>query len=106
MVESLKGFFKEVIRKREVRLLNLEEPSGLYRSLICAPLMIRNKVFALIFHSRILGVADSFDAMTTDRPYRKALKTDEAIGELQRNRNIQFDKNIVDAFIESGVVNS
>ncbi|MBE9503801.1 MAG: response regulator [Proteobacteria bacterium] len=269
MVESLKGFFKEVIRKREVRLLNLEEPGGLYRSLICAPLMIRNKVFALItvtsrdttcsfthkdlsymlnitartslhlenkllyesffgsimdtfeslvqsihardhyterhsqsvtkfalntaramncsayeieslkissmlhdvgkiaipdhillkpghltneeyeiikthptigenilrsialfederkiirhhherwdgkgypdglsgknipFHSRILGVADSFDAMTTDRPYRNALKTDEAIGELQRNRNIQFDKNIVDAFIHT-----
>ncbi|RZB34897.1 MAG: hypothetical protein SRB1_00665 [Desulfobacteraceae bacterium Eth-SRB1] len=51
------------------------------------------------FLSRILSVADSFDAMTTDRPYRKALKTDEAIGELQRNRNIQFDKNVVDAFI-------
>ena len=267
MVESLEDFFKKVIRKRDVRLLNSKEPNGLYRSLICAPLMIRNKVFALItvtsgdttfsftqkdlsymlnitaraslhlenkllyesffgsimdtfeslvqsihardhytekhsqsvtkhaldtarvmncsayeieslkissllhdigkiaipdhillkpghltdeeyetiknhpaigesilrsialfederkiirhhherwdgkgypdglsgenipFHSRILAVADSFDAMTTDRPYRKALKTDEAIGELQRNRNIQFDKNVVDAFI-------
>jgi putative nucleotidyltransferase with HDIG domain len=51
------------------------------------------------FHSRMLGVADSFDAMVTDRPYRKALKTDEAIAELQRNRNIQFDKNVVDAFM-------
>jgi len=58
------------------------------------------------FLSRILSVADSFDAMTTDRPYRKALKTDEAIGELKRNRNIQFDKNVVDAFIGSGVMNS
>lgn len=269
MVESLKGFFKEVILKREVRLLNSEDPKSLYPSLICAPLMIRNKVFALItvtsrdttcsfthkdlsymlnittrtslhlenkllyesffgsimdtfeslvqsihardhyterhsqsvtklalntaramncsayeieslkissmlhdigkiaipdhillkpshltneeykiikthpaigenilrsialfederkiirhhherwdgkgypdrlsgenipFHSRILGVADSFDAMTTDRPYRKALKTDEAIGELQRNCNIQFDKNVVGAFIHT-----
>lgn len=51
------------------------------------------------FLSRILSVADSFDAMITNRPYQKALKTDEAIGELKRNRNIQFDKDVVDAFI-------
>lgn len=51
------------------------------------------------FLSRILSVADSFNAMTTDRPYQKALKTDEAICELQRNSNIQFDKNVVNAFI-------
>ncbi len=267
MVESLKAFFKEAIRKRDALLLNSKEPNGLYGSLICAPLMIRNKVFALItvtsrdnsynftqkdlsymlnitakaslhlenkllyesffcsimdtfeslvhsihvrdhyterhsqsvtklaldtaramncsaceieslkissllhdigkiaipdhillkpdhltdeeyeiiknhpaigenilrsialfederkiirhhherwdgkgypdglsgenipFSSRILSVADSFDAMTTDRPYRKGLETDEAMGELQRNRNIQFDKDVVDAFM-------
>lgn len=267
MVESLKGFFKEVARKRNPLLLNSKEPNGFYRSLICAPLMIRNKVFALItvtsknaiynftqkdlsymlnitaqtslhlenkllyeslfssimdtfeslvhsiherdhyterhsqsvtklalntaramncsaceieslkiasllhdigkiaipdkillkegpltdeeytvikdhpivgenilkpvilidaerriirhhherwdgkgypdglsgqdipFLSRILSVADSFDAMTTDRPYRKALSIDKATAELQRNCNIQFDKNVVDAFI-------
>ena len=274
MVESLKDFFKEVARKRDALLLNSKEPKGLYRSLICAPLMIRNKVFALItvtskdavynftrkdlsymlnitaqaslhlenkllyeslfgsiidtfeslvhsiherdhyterhsqsvtklalntaramncspceieslkissllhdigkiaipdkillkegpltdeeytaiknhpiigenilkpvilidaerkiirhhherwdgkgypdglsgedipFLSRILSVADSFDAMTTDRPYRKALSIDKATAELQRNCNIQFDKNVVDAFIGSVVMNS
>jgi len=274
MVESLKDFFKEVVRKRDGRLLSSKEPNDLYRYLVCAPLMIRNKVFALItvtsrdaacnftqkdlsymlnitaraslhlenkllyesfftsimdtfeslvlsiherdhytnrhsrrvtklaldtaramncsayeieslkissmlhdigkiaipdyvllkpgrlldeeyeiikkhpaigenilrsialfdderkiirhhherwdgkgypdglsgenipFLSRILSVADSFDAMTTDRPYRKALKTDEVKSELQKNRNIQFDKNVVDAFIKSGVMNS
>lgn len=267
MVESLKGFFKDVSQKRDAQILNPKESNGLYGSLICAPLMIRNKVFALIVvtsrdatcsfthknlsyllnitaraslhlenrllyesffgsimgtfeslvqsihardhyterHSRcvtklaidtaqvmncsackieslkissllhdigkiaipdhillkpghltdeeykiiknhpasgesilqsiaffederkiirhhherwdgmgypdelagndipllarILAVADSFNAMTTDRPYRNALKTDEAIGELQKNRNIQFDKNVVDAFM-------
>jgi len=50
------------------------------------------------FLSRILSVADSFDAMTSNRPYRKALRIDDAIDELQRNRNTQFDKNVVDAF--------
>ncbi|MCD6399965.1 response regulator [candidate division WOR-3 bacterium] len=266
MVESLKGFFKKVARKKDTLLLNSKEPNSLYGSLICAPLMIRNKVFALItvtskdticftrkdlscilnitaraslnlenkllyeslfrsiidtfeslvqsiherdhyterhsrhvtklaintaramncsareieslkissllhdigkiaipdhillkpgcltdeeyetiknhpatgenilrsvalfederkiirhhherwdgkgypdglsgedipFLSRILSVADSFDAMTTDRPYRKALSIEKATAELQKNRNIQFDKNVVDAFM-------
>ena len=55
------------------------------------------------FLSRILSVADSFDAMTSNRPYRKALRIDDAIDELQRNRNIQFDKNVVNAFVGSRV---
>ena len=273
IMESLEGFFKEVVREKDGRILSSEEPNGIYRSLICVPLMIRNKVFALItvtssgatgsftqkdlsymlnitaqtslhmenkllyeslfgsimdtfeslvqsihardhyterhsqsvtklaintaramncsayeieslkissmlhdigkiaipdhillkpghltneeyeiikthpaigenilrsialfedekkiirhhherwdgkgypdrlsgenipFLSRILSVMDSFDAMTNNRLYRKALKIDEAIGELRRNCDTQFDKNIVDAFVESGVMN-
>jgi diguanylate cyclase (GGDEF)-like protein len=50
--------------------------------------------------SRILLVTDAFDAMTTDRSYRKALSVDEAIKELERNRGGQFDPAIVDAFLE------
>jgi diguanylate cyclase (GGDEF)-like protein len=49
--------------------------------------------------SRILLVTDAFDAMTTDRPYRKALPVDHAIGELQRNSGSQFDPAIVEAFL-------
>lgn len=49
--------------------------------------------------SRILAIADSFDAMTTDRPYRKALPMSEALNELKRNRS-QFDQNIVAVFID------
>ncbi len=47
---------------------------------------------------RILAVVDSFDAMTSDRPYRQAMSVDAAIEELKKNRNIQFDGEIVDAF--------
>jgi len=49
--------------------------------------------------SRILSVADSFDAMISDRPYRKGLKIEKAIDELKRNSNLQFDRTVVDAFI-------
>lgn len=51
--------------------------------------------------SRILAVADAFDAMTNDRPYRKAISREEALVELERNAGTQFDPEVVSAFIES-----
>jgi HD-GYP domain-containing protein (c-di-GMP phosphodiesterase class II) len=50
--------------------------------------------------SRILLVADAFDAMTTDRPYRKAMPIKAAIEELKRHRGSQFDPEVVDAFLK------
>ena len=44
------------------------------------------------------GVADAFDAMTSDRPYRKALTLDVAITELLDNSGTQFDPAIVEIF--------
>jgi len=41
--------------------------------------------------ARILAVADAFSAMTTDRPYRKALTREEAVAELQAGSGTQFD---------------
>lgn len=47
----------------------------------------------------ILTVADSFDAMITDRPYRKALPLKTAVSELKDNSGTQFRQDVVDAFI-------
>jgi len=51
--------------------------------------------------ARIMTVADSFDAMTSTRPYRPALSYKEAAAELRACRNSQFDAEIVDAFINA-----
>lgn len=51
--------------------------------------------------AKIVAVADTYDAMTTDRPYRKALTKETAIGELKRCSGIQFDGAVVEAFVEA-----
>ena len=48
--------------------------------------------------ARIMAVADTFDAMTSDRPYREARSVEEAMAELNRCRNTQFDPTAVEAF--------
>jgi diguanylate cyclase (GGDEF)-like protein/PAS domain S-box-containing protein len=49
--------------------------------------------------SRILLVTDAFDAMTTDRPYRRAMSIEAAIEELKINSGSQFDPQVVEAFL-------
>lgn len=50
--------------------------------------------------SRILAVADAYDAMKSDRPYRKALTEETVIQELKRGNGTQFDPKIVEIFLE------
>lgn len=50
--------------------------------------------------ARILHVADSFDSMTSDRPYRPAPGIKFALSEFQKNSGSQFDERVVDAFIK------
>ena len=51
--------------------------------------------------ARIIAVADSFDAMTSDRPYRKAYTREYAISELKRCAGGMYDPRIVNTFIET-----
>ena len=50
--------------------------------------------------ARIIAVADSYNAMTSDRPYRAAMSTERAIQQLVLGKGTQFEASVVDAFIE------
>ena len=51
--------------------------------------------------SRIIMISDTIDAMTTDRPYRKALGFDVVVAELLKYKGIQFDPSLVEAAVNS-----
>ena len=53
----------------------------------------------ITLEARILSVADAYEAMTSDRPYRKALPQDVALEELRKGADTQFDAQVVDAFL-------
>jgi putative nucleotidyltransferase with HDIG domain len=50
--------------------------------------------------ARIFGVVDTFDSMTSDRPYRRALKTQDALNEILKFSGSQFDPLVVEAFLD------
>ncbi len=54
---------------------------------------------AIPLGARIIGIADAFDAMTTDRPYRRALSPESALEEVLRCTGTQFDPELVKLFI-------
>ena len=57
---------------------------------------------------RIIGVADAFDAMTSNRVYRNQMDTDYVVNEMKRGRGSQFDPNVLDAFfrlVDKGIIN-
>jgi HD-GYP domain-containing protein (c-di-GMP phosphodiesterase class II) len=49
--------------------------------------------------ARIFAVVDTVDAMTSDRPYRRALSFDEARKEIQRGSGSQYDSQVAEAFV-------
>ena len=53
----------------------------------------------ILIESYIVAVADTYDAMTTDRPYRGALPPEEAFAELRKHADIYYPKEVVKAFI-------
>lgn len=62
------------------------------------PLGLKGEDICLV--CRILSIADAYDAMTNDRPYRKAMSHEEAVAELKKYAGIQFDPELVPRFIE------
>ena len=50
--------------------------------------------------ARIFAIADAFDAMTSDRPYRRALPLEEAVEQVRAGSGTQFDPVCVDAFVD------
>ncbi len=78
---------RKIIRHHHERWDGAGYPDGLFREDI--PLL-----------SRIMAVADSYDAMTTARPYRGALSPEEAVVELKRCTGSQFDPRLVEVFLD------
>lgn len=54
--------------------------------------------------SRIISVADAYEAMTADRPYRQAMSKEVAVKELERHSGTQFDPVLVDVFLNQVVI--
>lgn len=59
-----------------------------------------HEIDKLPIEASIIGVADAFDAMTSSRSYRKAMSVEEAVLEIGKHKSTQFDKNVVDIFLD------
>jgi len=84
------GAFKDlvpVVYHHHERFDGIGYPQGIYGEQI--PL-----------YARIIAIADSFDAMTSTRPYRKALRIENALLEIELNGGKQFDPSISNIFID------
>ncbi len=78
---------RDIIRHHHERLDGRGYPDGL-----------KGNQISLL--ARVMGVADAFDAMTSDRPYRVARSVEQSLQELIRGRGRQFDPDVVAAFLE------
>ncbi|MHB8834995.1 MAG: HD domain-containing phosphohydrolase [Candidatus Methylomirabilia bacterium] len=89
IIRPLKGLgdIARIIRNHHERYDGQGYPDGLEREEIA-------------LEARIMAIADSYDAMTTTRPYRVPLPDDVVIRELVDNRGRQFDPHLVDSFLK------
>ena len=91
IISKFHGFIQESVRHHHERWDGQGYPDGL-----------AGKVIPL--GARIILIADTIDAMTTDRPYRKRLPLDVVIAELQKCKGTQFDPELIDVVIASVAV--
>lgn len=75
----------DIIRQHHERLDGSGYPFGL-------------KADDILLEAKIISVADTYDAMTTDRVYRKKLDVIVAINELEKYKGIKYDKTVIDVF--------
>jgi putative nucleotidyltransferase with HDIG domain len=76
----------EIVKQHHERFDGAGYPGGLKGNEIC-------------LEARIVAVADAYDAMISDRSYRKALTVEQAVDELKENSNVQFDQSVVEALL-------
>jgi HD-GYP domain-containing protein (c-di-GMP phosphodiesterase class II) len=101
----------ETIKKHAVIGYNILEPVQFLKSV--APMVLYHQEWydgkgypeglekeEIPLGARIISVIDSYDAMTSDRPYRKAMPLEKAISELKKGSGIQFDPKVVNIFID------
>ena len=89
ILEAL-SFFKSVapvVRSHHERIDGKGYPDGL-------------KGEEIPLESRVITISDAFDAMTSDRHYRKSKSVKEAVSEIEKNRGTQFDQKIADIFLK------
>lgn len=91
LFSRFRGHVQDSVRHHHERWDGLGYPDG-----------VRGEVIPL--GARIIMVADTIDAMTTDRPYRKALGFEAVASELQKHRGTQFDPRLVDCVMTSVTV--
>jgi len=91
IISKFHGFIQESVRHHHERWDGLGYPDGLSGK-------------AIPLGARIILIADTIDAMTTDRPYRKRLPLDVVIAELLKCKGTQFDPGLIDVVVASVAV--
>jgi hypothetical protein len=91
IISKFHGFIQKSVRHHHERWDGLGYPDG-----------VAGKDIPL--GARIILIADTIDAMTTDRPYRKRLPVDVVIDELQKCKGTQFDPELIDVVVDSVAV--
>jgi len=91
IISKFRGFIQESVRHHHERWDGKGYPQGL-------------KGHEIPLASRIILVADTIDAMTTDRPYRKRLPLEVVISELKKCEGSQFDPDVVELVVNSVAV--
>jgi HD-GYP domain-containing protein (c-di-GMP phosphodiesterase class II) len=99
------------MRKHPIFAAQILEPIAYLRHSLAIPLYHHEKFDgtgyphglsgnAIPLEARIFAVVDVWDALTSERPYRKAWDRTDALGYIREQRGKHFDPDVVDAFLE------